>query len=186
MIQTANMSGYSASTPGAFIVMYRLQNSSIYFPIILSKVALHARATLAVPEQRKPSLPAEQPTPPAAFCFQAELTNDIGEDEVPASDEGPQLAHCHVGVEVSRTCFGNTGSKFSVAQTCQDRSQGSDEEREDNGGSRGVPGHSSGQHVHASAQSAADAQSHQIQCIKASGEVGLFRAAVHNLHSQEL
>lgn len=113
-------------------------------------------------------------------------TNDIGEDEVPASDEGPQFAHCHIGVEVSRARFGNTGSKFSIAQTSQDRGQGGDEEREDNGGSRGVSGHSSSQHVHTSTQSAADAQGHQIERVKASGEVGLFRAAVHNLHSQEL
>lgn len=27
-------------------------------------------------------------------------TNDVGEDQVPAGDEGPELPHCHVAVEV--------------------------------------------------------------------------------------
>lgn len=125
MMQTANMSGYSARTPGAFIVMCCLQNSSMYFPIILSKVALHARATLAVPEHRLLFLLTELSTSSPDF-YKPKLTNDIGEDEVPASDEGPQFAHGHVGVEVGRTRFGNTGSKFSVAQTSQDRGQGGD------------------------------------------------------------
>lgn len=53
MIRTANMSGYSAKKPGAFIVMYRVQNSSMCLPISSSKVALHALATLEVPVQRK-------------------------------------------------------------------------------------------------------------------------------------
>lgn len=50
MMTTANMSGYSANTPGAFMDMYSLQNCSIRFPTNSSKVALHARATLEVPE----------------------------------------------------------------------------------------------------------------------------------------
>lgn len=53
MMRTANMSGYSASTPGAFMDMCSLQNSSIRFPINSSKVALHARATLEVPNTEK-------------------------------------------------------------------------------------------------------------------------------------
>lgn len=53
MMRTANMSGYSASTPGAFIDMCSLQNSSMRFPTNSSKVALHARATLEVPGAQK-------------------------------------------------------------------------------------------------------------------------------------
>jgi len=49
MMTTANMSGYFAKTPGAFMDMYSLQNCSMRFPTNSSKVALHARATLEVP-----------------------------------------------------------------------------------------------------------------------------------------
>lgn len=51
MMSTANMSGYSAKIPGAFILMCNLQKFSIWFPISSSKVALQARATLDVPER---------------------------------------------------------------------------------------------------------------------------------------
>lgn len=57
MMTTANMSGYSANTPGAFMAMYALQKCSMRFPTNSSKVALHARATLEVPEVEK-----EQPS----------------------------------------------------------------------------------------------------------------------------
>ena len=53
MMTTANMSGYAASIPGAFIGMYSLQNCSMRFPTNSSKVALHARATLEVPEMER-------------------------------------------------------------------------------------------------------------------------------------
>lgn len=49
MIITANMSGYSARTPGTFMVRYCLQNVSMCLPIRPSNVALQARATLDVP-----------------------------------------------------------------------------------------------------------------------------------------
>lgn len=44
------------------------------------------------------------------------LTNDVGENEIPSSDEGPQLPYSHIGVQISRACFGNTGSELSVAK----------------------------------------------------------------------
>lgn len=47
------MSGYSASTSGAFIGMCSLQNCPMGFPINSSKVALHARATLEAPGVKK-------------------------------------------------------------------------------------------------------------------------------------
>lgn len=53
MMTTANASGYSANTPGAFMDMYALQKCSMRFPINSSKVALQARATLDVPEEQK-------------------------------------------------------------------------------------------------------------------------------------
>lgn len=49
IITTAKMSGYFASTPGASIVMYFLQKSSMCWPMISSNVALQALATLDVP-----------------------------------------------------------------------------------------------------------------------------------------
>lgn len=49
IITTAKMSGYFASTPGASIFMYLLQNSSMCWPMISSNVALQALATLEVP-----------------------------------------------------------------------------------------------------------------------------------------
>lgn len=52
MMITANMSGYSASTPGTFIDMFSLQNCSMRFPTSSSKVALQARDTLEVPGMR--------------------------------------------------------------------------------------------------------------------------------------
>ena len=130
MMTTANMSGYSANIPGAFIDMCSLQNCSMRFPINSSKVALHARATLEVPEMER-----EQRR--ILYPFVAELqhpffkspmnqikdkksplirkrqkgdniegnavlfTDDIGEDEVPSSDERPELPYCHIGVQIS-------------------------------------------------------------------------------------
>lgn len=65
MITTAKMSGYFASTPGAFIVMYLLQKSSMCPPMISSNVALQALATLEVParEQRGCGSPLVDGTP---------------------------------------------------------------------------------------------------------------------------
>lgn len=51
-MSTANMSGYSAKNPGALMLMWSLQNISIWFPMSSSNVALHARATLDVPKER--------------------------------------------------------------------------------------------------------------------------------------
>lgn len=56
MMKTANMSGYSANIPGAFMDMYSLQKFSMCFPINSSNVALHARATLEVPEMKRTQL----------------------------------------------------------------------------------------------------------------------------------
>lgn len=51
MINTENISGYSAKMPGAFMDMYCRQKCSICFPISSSNVALQARATLEVPKK---------------------------------------------------------------------------------------------------------------------------------------
>lgn len=59
MMKTAKMSGYSARMPGAFMVMYVLQKSSMCLPMSSSKVALHARATLDVPEEQRGNSSAE-------------------------------------------------------------------------------------------------------------------------------
>ncbi len=51
MMNTENISGYSARMPGAFIDMCCRQKCSICFPISSSNVALQALATLDVPEK---------------------------------------------------------------------------------------------------------------------------------------
>ena len=76
IITTAKMSGYFASTPGASIVMYFLQNSSMCWPMISSNVALQALATLEVPARgqkgcRSPFMAgtcSKQGAPCTAFC----------------------------------------------------------------------------------------------------------------------
>lgn len=47
------------------------------------------------------------------------FTNDVGKDEVPSGDEGPEFSYSHIGVKISRACLGNPGSKLSIAQTSQ-------------------------------------------------------------------
>lgn len=61
MMNTANMSGYAAKTPGTLMLMCCLQNVSIRFSISSSNVALQARATLDVPmrEISRPNNPAD-------------------------------------------------------------------------------------------------------------------------------
>jgi len=65
------------------------------------------------------------------------FTNDIGEDEVPSSDEGPEFPHSHIGVEVRGARLGNTGSELGVAQTRQHRGQRRDQEAQHDGGTYG-------------------------------------------------
>lgn len=52
MMITANMSGFSASTPGACRAICFRENSPMGFPISSSNVALQARATLEVPAEK--------------------------------------------------------------------------------------------------------------------------------------
>lgn len=57
MRMRANRSGYSASTPpGTFIAMEALKKSEIFCSTRLSKVELHALATLAVPKREDRNL----------------------------------------------------------------------------------------------------------------------------------
>lgn len=70
----ANRSGYSASTfPGTFIAMEALKKSEIFCSTRLSKVELHALATLAVPkgeeENRVQSRMWRLKTELASVCF---------------------------------------------------------------------------------------------------------------------
>lgn len=100
------MSGYSANTPGAFIDMYSLQNCSMRCPINSSKVALQARATLDVPEAAQTHQVKQYLV--AKMCQQqrklhsllSTFTDDVGKDEVPTGDEGPDFPHGHVGVKI--------------------------------------------------------------------------------------
>ena len=114
------------------------------------------------------------------------LTNNVSEDEVPASDEGPEFSNRYVAIEVRWASFGHAGAELGVAQTSQDWGDGSDEEGEDDGRSRAVPGNGAGQHVHPGTQRAADAQRHQVERVKASREVWILGVTVYDLHPQEL
>ena len=56
------------------------------------------------------------------------LTNDIGQYEVPASDEGTQLTHGDIAVEIYRTRERDQGPKFSIAESRQHREEGNHQE----------------------------------------------------------
>lgn len=106
------------------------------------------------------------------------LTYDIGEDEVPAGDEGPDFSDSHVAVKVRRACFGDTGAKFGIAQAGKHRGEGSDEKTEDNGRPRLIPGNLASQDVDASAQRGAHPQGDEVQGGQAAGEPRLFIGTV--------
>ena len=59
------------------------------------------------------------------------LTNDIGQDEVPANDKGTQLAHSDVDVEVCSTRAWYPGPKLSKAETRHHTRQGGHQEADD-------------------------------------------------------
>lgn len=83
IITTAKMSGYFASTPGASIDMYFLQKFSMCLPMISSKVALQALATLEVPARgqkgwRSPFMAGtcfKKGSPGMAFCHRGPQSN---------------------------------------------------------------------------------------------------------------
>lgn len=62
------------------------------------------------------------------------LTYDIGKDEIPPSDKGPQLPHGYIGIKISWACFRNTSSELSIAQTSQHRGWCRYQERQHNSG----------------------------------------------------
>lgn len=109
------------------------------------------------------------------------LAYDIGEKQIPAGNESQELSNSHIAVQVSRACFGNAGSKLCIAQAgkygCQRRYQ----ERNDDAGSSGVPGHLSGEDVHSSPQGAAHSQGHQVQSGQASVKGGLLPIGFNGL-----
>lgn len=98
------------------------------FPINSSKVALHARATLDVPEEQKGDIQGCLCPFSSAANEKLSITDNVGENEVPAGEEGPDFPHSYVGVEISRARLWNTRSELSVAQTSEHRGQGRDQE----------------------------------------------------------
>lgn len=113
-------------------------------------------------------------------------TNDVGQDKVPAGDEGPELADGDVAVEVGRAGLGHARAELAVAEAGQHRGQRGNEEGDDDGGARVVTGHGPGQDVHAGPQRAAHAQRHQVQGVEAAGQPAVLPAAVHHLAPQHL
>lgn len=88
IIITANMSGVSASTPGAFRVMCLRENSPIGLPISSSNVALQDLATLEVPvtkhmHQRKWKENNKYSNGPLVQCLQHPHEDHIWCNETP-------------------------------------------------------------------------------------------------------
>ena len=115
-----------------------------------------------------------------------ELTDDVGQDEVPAGDEGPDLPDRHVAVEVRRARLGDARSELGVAEPRHDRGQGGDEEGDDDAGARVALGHLPGQHVDAGPQGAAHAQGDEVHRAQAAAQLGVLQAAhVHHLPAHQ-
>lgn len=167
--------------------MEALKKPEIFCSTRLSKVELHARATLAVPRRGTTTKVEGKKVSviPANFLSWADqsqlchlLTYDIREDEVPAGDEGPDFANCHVAVKVRGARFGDAGAKFSIAQAGKHRGEGGDEKTEDNGRPRPISGNLAGQDVDASAQRGAHPQGDEVQGGQTAGELRLFIGTV--------
>lgn len=187
----ANRSGYSANTPpGTFIVIEALKKPEIFCSTRLSKVELHARATLAVPGEES----VDQRTVHDLHvvigvktepCDINTLTYHIGEDEVPPRDEGPDFSNRDVAVKVRGARFGDTGAEFGVAQAGQHGGQSSGEETEDDGGSRLFSGNLAGQDVDAGAERGAHPQGDEVQGGQATGKLRLLTGAVEGPATQQ-
>lgn len=184
MRMRANRSGYSASTPpGTFIAIEALKKPDTFCSTRLSKVELHARATLAVPrKERKKFIDVNVMTlnyiSMVPCCYINTLTYHIGEDEVPPCDEGPDFSDCHIAVKVRRACFGDPGAEFSVAQAGQHGGQCSDEETEDNSGSCLISGDLASEDIDTGAERGAHPQGDEVQGGQAAGELGFFTGKV--------
>lgn len=109
------------------------------------------------------------------------LAYDIRKQQIPSSDEGQQLSHCHVAVKVRWACFRNPRPKLCIAQPCEYGGDGGDEEGDDNAGSRGVPGHFPRQDIDACPQSAAHTEGHQVQGAQAPVKRGLLAFGIQRL-----
>lgn len=185
----ANRSGYSASTlPGTFMDMTDLKKVEIRCSIRLSKVELQARATLAVPEDhKKPHYLHRQMSNVSNINTRpvTQLTDDIRQDEVPASNESPDFSHSHVAVQVSRARLWNSSPKLCIAKSCQHGRQGCHQETQDNSGTCLLSCYLSSQHIDASTECRAHTQSHQIQSGEAAGEAGLHAGTVQNTAPQQ-
>lgn len=106
------------------------------------------------------------------------LTDHIREDEVPPRDEGPDLPHRHVAVEVGGARFGNSRAEFGVAQAGQHGGQSGDQEAEDDSGPRLIPGHFPGQNVDPGSEGGAHSQGDEVQGGQAPSKLRLFPRTV--------
>ena len=146
--------------------MEALKNSEIFCSTRLSKVELHALATLAVPTREGRNVNNvvtgnKQPFPFVPHSLELlvlNLTYHIGEDEVPPGDEGPDFSNCHIAVKIRRARLGDTSPKLGVAQPGQHGGQSGDEEAEDNSRSCLQSGDLASQDVDTGAESGAHPQ----------------------------
>ena len=123
-------------------------------------VLMHNRrpkCPLLVSQTSAPHLPSTHP-----------LTNDIGQYEVPGSDESPQFSHTDVAVEIRRTGPRDPCPKLGIAEPRQHRRHSGHQEGDDDRWPSDEHGHFSHQDVHASPQGAGHTEGHQIQGVQRS------------------
>lgn len=183
MRMRAKRSGYSASTPpGTFMVIEALKKPEIFCSTRLSKVELHALATLAVPTKIKilevNVMKRNNLSMKIYYNCRMLLTYYVGEDEVPPCDECPDFSNSHVAIKICRACFGDTCTKLSVAQASQHGGQSSNQKAEDNCRSCPIPGNFASKNIDTSTKRGAHAQGDEVQGGQATGELCLLTGKV--------
>lgn len=109
------------------------------------------------------------------------LTNEIGQQQIPASHKCPHFSYSHIAVKVGRAHLWHTSTKLSVAQSCKDWSHCSNQERDDDTRTSHFPRHLPWEHVNPCSKRAANTQANQIQAGQASAEVGLLTCWLQRL-----
>ncbi|XP_044786530.1 uncharacterized protein LOC102413407 isoform X1 [Bubalus bubalis] len=107
--------------------------------------------------------------------------DDVLEHEIPADEEGPQLAHGHVGEQVGRARAGHTGPELRIAQGRHQGGHGGHDEGHDHGRARDLLGHDACEHIEAGAHHGAHPQQGQVQRGQAALQRRLHGAVLQRL-----
>lgn len=113
------------------------------------------------------------------FCF---LAYDVGQQQVPSCNEGPDFTHSHIAVQIGGASFGHTGAELGVTQPSEHGRHGGDEEGDDDAGARRGACDLAREHVDTSTQRTAHAQRHQVQCGQAAAEFRALAIRLQRLH----